>query len=34
MSRVGRDTRQIALAEAFSEMGQAWIRWGTRQRSR
>jgi len=27
MSRVGRDTRQIALAEAFSEMGQAWIRW-------
>src|ERR1700739_1384917 len=27
MSRAGRVTRQIALAEAFSEMGQAWIRW-------
>jgi len=27
MSSTDRDARRIALAEAFSEMGPAWIRW-------
>ncbi|MFD6199209.1 MarR family winged helix-turn-helix transcriptional regulator [Mycobacteriaceae bacterium NPDC060252] len=27
MSRANRNARQIALAEGFTAMGQAWIRW-------
>ena len=27
MSRVNRNARQVALAEGFTAMGQAWIRW-------